>query len=88
MISHCHSLFAVSHTRGKKYKPASSNDWAYCAFNEQLQRIAGQLTAMIEGFDVGALVGTMVHMMLQVSSKAMSTRFLISSPRRVLPPLT
>ena len=70
------------------YKPASSDDFAYCAFNEQLQRIAEQLAAMIEGFDVGALVCTMVHMMLQVSSTAISTRFLISSPRRVLPALT
>ncbi len=34
---------------GSTYKPASSNDWGYCTFNEQLQRIAGQLTAMIEG---------------------------------------
>ena len=31
------------------YKPASSDDWDYCAFNEQLQRIAGQLATMIEG---------------------------------------
>jgi hypothetical protein len=72
----------------KAYKPASSDDWAYCAFNEQLQRIAGQLATMIEGFDVGALVGTMAHIVLQASSTAICTRFLISFPRRVLPALT
>ena len=55
------------------YKPTSSSDWSYCAFNEQLQRIAGQLAATIEGIDVGTLVCMMFHIILQVSSTAIST---------------
>ena len=55
------------------YKPASSDDWSYCAFNEQLQRIAGQLAATIEGIHVGTLVCMMFHIILQVSSTAIST---------------
>jgi len=31
------------------HKPTSSGDWPYRVFNEQLQRIAGQLSATIEG---------------------------------------
>ena len=44
------------HNLHNSHKPASSDDWSYCAFNEQLQRIAGQLAATIEGIDVGTLV--------------------------------
>jgi hypothetical protein len=32
-----------------KSRPTSSTDWTYCAFIEQLQRIAEQLSAQIEG---------------------------------------
>ena len=55
------------------HKPTSSGDWPYRVFNEQLQRIAGQLSATIEGIHVGTLVCMMFHIILQVSSTAISS---------------
>ncbi len=65
-------MFTVDGRRAPD-QPTSSDDWAYFAFNEQLQRLAGQLAATMEGIDIGTLACTMVHIMLQVSSTAIST---------------
>jgi tetrahydromethanopterin S-methyltransferase subunit B len=67
------TIFSNNSGAHNSHKPASSDDWPYCAFNEQLQRIAGQLAATIEGIDVGTLVCTMFHIILQVSSTVIST---------------
>jgi hypothetical protein len=67
------TIFSKNAGGHSSHKLASSDDWPYCAFNEQLQRIAGQLAATIEGIDVGTLVCTMFHIILQVSSTAIST---------------
>jgi hypothetical protein len=51
-------------------RPTSSKDWAYCAFIEQLKRVAKQLSSQIEGVFVGTLVCAMFHIILQMSSTA------------------
>jgi hypothetical protein len=82
------SVTAVAYGASSESRPTSSTDWTYCAFIEQLQRIAEQLSAQIEGAFVGTFVCTIFHIILQMSSTAIISRFLISSPRRVLPVFT
>jgi hypothetical protein len=54
-------------------RPTSSADWSYCAFIEQLLRVAEQLSATIDGVLVGSLVCEMFDISLQVSSTAVRT---------------
>ncbi len=54
-------------------RPTSSTDCTYRAFIEQLQRVAEQLSATIEGVLVGTLVCAMFHIILQVTSTAISS---------------
>ena len=88
MVTTVKRTFARIAPHGASSQATSSTDWTYCAFIEQLQRIAEQLSARIQGILVGALVCTMFHIILQASSTAIRTCFLMSFPRRVLPAFT
>lgn len=76
--------FTSSHSESSR--PSSSTDWAYCVYIEQLQRVAEKLSAQIQGTFVVTLVCAMFYIILQMLSTEIISWFLISSPRRVLPP--
>ena len=53
MVTTVKRTFTRIAPHGASSQATSSTDWTYCAFIEQLQRIAEQLSARIQGILVG-----------------------------------
>jgi tetrahydromethanopterin S-methyltransferase subunit B len=73
MVTTVKRTFTRIAPHGASSQATSPTDWTYCAFNEQLQRIAEQLSATIQGVLVGTLVCAMFDIILQVSSTVLRT---------------